>query len=222
MSTTRIRIGIAVSIALLASGAIAAETMQKISPEMSFFVTSAGLGKGADLGGLAGADRHCQQLAAAAGAGKKQWRAYLSTTGDKPVHARDRIGKGPWYTAEGRLVARNVDELHASNSINRMTALTEKGARVNGRADSPNMHDILTGSGVDGRAVVSDKDTTCGNWTKSGDGAAMVGHHDRWGLKDDEPSRSWNASHPSRGCSQDNLRASGGAGMFYCFAVNTK
>lgn len=221
-----IRMVVAVSIALTAFSVTAAEKMQTVAPEISFFVTSAGLGKGADLGGLAGADRHCQELATAAGAGKKQWRAYLSTTetnGGKLIHARDRIGKGPWYTAEDRLVARNVDELHALNSINRMTALTEKGAKVNGRADAPNMHDILTGSTPDGRAAVDgSKDTTCGNWTKSGDGAAMVGHHDRWGLKDDEPARSWNASHPSRGCSQDNLRASGGAGMFYCFAVNTK
>jgi hypothetical protein len=219
------RVGLAVSLMLLAWSAGAAEPMQKISPDMSFFVTSAGSGKGADLGGLAGADRHCQELATAAGAGKKQWRAYLSTTatnGGKLIHARDRIGKGPWYTAEGRLVARNVDELHTLNSINRMTALTEKGAKVNGRADSPNMRDILTGSTPDGRAAVSDKDTTCGNWTKSGEGSAIVGHHDRWGLKDDEPSRSWNASHGSRGCSQDNLRASGGAGMLYCFAANTK
>jgi len=136
--------------------------------------------------------------------------------------ARDRIGKGPWYTADGRLVARNVDELHELNSINRMTALTEKGAKVNGRAESPNMHDILTGSTPDGRAAVSDKDTTCGNWTKSGEGSAIVGHHDRWGLKDDEPARSWNAAHPSRGCSQENLRSSGGAGMLYCFAANTR
>ena len=219
------RVGLAVSLMLLAWSAGAAEPMQKISPDMSFFVTSAGSGKGADLGGLAGADRHCQELATAAGAGKKQWRAYLSTTatnGGKLIHARDRIGKGPWYTAEGRLVARNVDELHTLNSINRMTALTEKGAKVNGRADSPNMRDILTGSTPDGRAAVSDKDTTCGNWTKSGEGSAIVGHHDRWGLKDDEPSRSWNASHGSRGCSQDNLRASGGAGMLYCFAANTR
>ena len=224
MSMSTIRIAIAVSIALLSTGAAA--QAQKVSPDMSFFVTSAGSGKGADLGGLAGADQHCQQLAAAAGAGKKQWRAYLSTTatnGGKLIHARDRIGKGPWYTTEGRLVARNVDELHALNSINRMTALTEKGTKVNGRADSPNMHDILTGSTPDGRAAVDgSKDTTCGNWTKSGEGSAMVGHHDRWGLKDDDPSRSWNASHPSRGCSQDNLRSSGGAGMFYCFAANTR
>ncbi len=195
------------------------------SPDMTFFVTSAGLGKGADLGGLAGADRHCQQLAEAAGAGKKQWRAYLSATaagGAPAVSARDRIGKGPWHNAEGRLIARNVDELHTLNGINRMTALTEKGDKVNGRAESPNMHDILTGSTPDGRVVTGDKDTTCGNWTKSGEGSAIVGHHDRWGLRDDEPSRSWNASHPSRGCSQDNLRASGGAGMFYCFAAGKR
>lgn len=194
-------------------------------PDMTFFITSAGLGKGADLGGLAGADRHCQQLAAAAGAGKRQWRAYLSATaaGAAPaVNARDRIGKGPWHNAEGRLIARNVDELHAVNGINRATALTEKGVRVNGRLESPNMHDILTGSTPDGRLAVSDKDTTCGNWTKSGEGAAIVGHHDRFGLREDEPARSWNASHPSRGCSQDNLKASGGAGMFYCFAVNNR
>jgi hypothetical protein len=214
--------GVAVVTVLLALGAQAAQP----SPDMSFFVTSAGLGKGADLGGLAGADRHCQQLAAAAGAGKKQWRAYLSTTaagGTPAVNARDRIGKGPWYTFEGRLVARNIDELHTLNSINRMTALTEKGDKVNGRAEAPNnMHDILTGSTPDGKVATGDKDTTCGNWTKSGEGSAIVGHHDRWGLQPDEPARSWNASHPSRGCSQDNLKASGGAGMFYCFAANTR
>ena len=195
---------------------------QQQSP-MSFFVTSAGSGKGADLGGLAGADRHCQSLAAAVGAGKRTWRAYLSTSasgGTPAVNARDRIGKGPWYSQDSRLIARNVEELHSLNNINRMVALTEKGERVNGRADAPNMHDILTGSQPDGRAIAGDPaKTTCGNWTSSGAGAAMVGHHDRWGLKDDEPSRSWNASHPSRGCSQDNLRASGGAGMFYCFAA---
>ena len=219
----RIRTAVAVSLALLAPGA-GAQAAGPV-PEMSFFITSAGLGKGADLGGLAGADRHCQQLAAAAGAGKKAWRAYLSTTasgGAPAVNARDRIGKGPWHNFEGRLVARNVDELHTLNGINRMTALTEKGQPVNGRADMPNMHDILTGSTPEGRVAVSDKDTTCGNWTKSGEGSAIVGHHDRWGLRDDEPSRSWNASHPSRGCSQDNLRASGGAGMFYCFVANAR
>lgn len=175
-------------------------------PKMSFFISSAGTGKGADLGGLAGADRHCQQLAAAAGAGNKQWRAYLSTTaarGAPAVNARDRIGKGPWYSYEGRLVARNVDELHGINGINRMTALNEKGQMVNGRAESPNMHDILTGSTPDGRsAPAGDKDSTCGNWTQSGAGSAIVGHHDRWGLRDDEPSRSWNSSHYSRGCAR--------------------
>jgi len=222
----RHKTGAALAIAVLMTLAAAAGAQSaKISPDMSFFITSAGLGKGADLGGLAGADRHCQQLAAAAGAGKKQWRAYLSTVasgGTPAVNARERIGKGPWYNAEGRLIARNVDELHTINGISRMTALTEKGDKVNGRADSPNMHDILTGSTPDGRVAVSDKDTTCGNWTKSGEGSAVVGHHDRWGLRDDEPSRSWNASHPSRGCSQDNLRASGGAGMLYCFAADSR
>ncbi|HSD99183.1 MAG TPA: hypothetical protein VLB72_00440 [Burkholderiales bacterium] len=192
--------------------------------DMTFFITSAGPGKGADLGGLAGADRHCQSLAAAAGAGKRTWRAYLSTTaagGQPAVNARDRIGKGPWHNAEGRLIARNVAELHGNNNINRMIALTEKGQRVNNSASPPNMHDILTGSQPDGTAIAGDPaKTTCGNWTLSGAGAAMVGHHDRTGLRDDEPSRSWNSSHPSRGCSLDNLRASGGAGLLYCFAVN--
>lgn len=215
-----IQAGITLALTVIALGAQAASP----SPDMSFFITSVGVGKGADLGGLAGADRHCQQLAAAAGAGKKQWRAYLSTTaagGAPAVNARDRIGKGPWYTAEGRLVARNVDELHTLNAINRMTALSEKGEKINGRLESPNEHDILTGSTPDGKVAVSDKDTTCGNWTKSGAGSAIVGHHDRWGLRDDEPARSWNAAHGSRGCSQDNLKASGGAGLFYCFAANT-
>lgn len=189
---------------------------------MTFFITSAGSGKGADLGGLAGADKLCQTLASAAGAGKRTWRAYLSASaadGQPAVNARDRIGTGPWHNAQGRLIARTLDELHQINNINRMTALTEKGERVNGRAESPNMHDILTGSQPDGTAFPPGKDTTCGNWTRSGEGAAQVGHHDRWGLRDDEPARSWNSSHLSRGCSQDNLRASGGAGMLYCFAA---
>lgn len=214
----------AVALSILGLTSVLPASAAAPSAEMSFFVTSAGSGKGADLGGLAGADRHCQSLAAAAGAGKKQWRAYLSTTasgGTPAVHARDRIGKGPWHNAEGRLIARNVDELHTLNGINRMTALTEKGAKVNGRVEVPNMHDILTGSSPDGKSVSGEKDSTCRNWTHSGEGSAIVGHHDRWGLRDDEPARSWNSSHPSRGCSQDHLRASGGAGMFYCFATNT-
>lgn len=193
---------------------------QQAAPEMSFFISSVGSGKGADLGGLAGADQHCQSLATAAGAGKKTWHAYLSTTGTPAVNARDRIGKGPWYSFEGRLIARNIDELHSVNNINRLVAVSEKGKTVNGRGDRPNTHDILTGSMPDGRASTAKDDTTCGNWTKSGAGAALVGHHDRAGLQVDEPSRSWNSSHPSRGCSQENLVSSGGAGLIYCFAVN--
>jgi hypothetical protein len=191
---------------------------------MTFFITSTGSGKGADLGGLAGADRHCQALAAAVGAGKRTWRAYLSATaeGGKPaVNARDRIGKGPWYSQDGRLIARNVQELHEGvNNINSMTALTEKGDQVKTSSNPPNMHDILTGSQPNGMALAGDPGkTTCGNWTQSGEGAAMVGHHNRLGIGDGESQRSWNASHLSRGCSQDNLRSSGGAGLIYCFAA---
>jgi hypothetical protein len=213
-------LGMAASVALLALGLSAGAQAQK--SDMTFFITSTGSGKCADFGGLTGADKHCQSLAAAAGAGKRRWRAYLSTAaadGKPAVNARDRIGKGPWHNAEGRLIARNLVELHGINNINRMTALTEKGAQVNTSSNPPNMHDILTGSQPDGTAFAGDADRTCGNWTKSGEGAAMVGHHDRMGLRDDEPSRSWNSSHPSRGCSLDNLRASGGAGLLYCFAV---
>jgi hypothetical protein len=188
------------------------------SKDLSFFVTSAGPGKGADLGGLKGADQHCQALAKAAGAGSKTWRAYLSES--PSTHARDRIGKGPWRNAKGVVVAKNVEELHKSPNITKETALTEKGAVVNGRGDSPNMHDILTGSTPEGRAFPADKDMTCGNWTKSGEGSAVVGHHDRVGLSDTEAARSWNSSHPSRGCSQDALKGTGGNGFFYCFAAN--
>ena len=219
---SKTKLGMVAAVVLLMLGWGAGAQMQQSG--MTFFITSAGSGKGADLGGLAGADRHCQSLAAAAGAGKRTWRAYLSTTasgGSPAVNARDRIGKGPWHNVEGRLIARNVSELHGLNNINRTFALTEKGTKVNGRAESPNMHDILTGSQPDGTAMAGDAaKTTCGNWTISGEGAAMVGHHDRWGLRDDAPSISWNSSHPSRGCSQDNLRASGGAGLVYCFATN--
>jgi hypothetical protein len=221
--TIRFRIGLTASAVLLALGTTAAQSAEKSAQQspMTFFITSAGSGKGADLGGLAGADRHCQSLAAAAGSRGMTWRAYLSTTGAGAENARDRIGKGPWHNAQGRLIARNVAELHeGTNNINRSFALTEKGTPVNGRADAPNQHDILTGSTPDGRAASSPKgDTNCSNWTSSGAGSAVVGHHDRWGLRDDEPARSWNSSHPSRGCSQDNLRASGGAGLFYCFAA---
>ncbi|MDP3843517.1 MAG: hypothetical protein Q8Q81_13215 [Oxalobacteraceae bacterium] len=191
---------------------------------MTFFVSSSNPGKGADLGGLAGADRHCQALASAAGAGSHSWHAYLSTsatTGAPAVNARDRIGTGPWQNAKGVVIAGSVDELHSNNKIDKQTALTEKGEVVNGRGDTPNMHDILTGSQPDGRAFAGDTEMTCGNWTKSGgDGAAMLGHHDRIGLQDDAASKSWNASHPSRGgCSLAALRSTGGAGLLYCFAA---
>jgi len=191
--------------------------------DMSFFLTSAGSGKGADLGGLAGADQHCQQLAQAAGAGSKTWRAYLSTQGAGAVNARDRIGAGPWQNAKGTVVAKSVAELHGQNNVTKQTALTEKGEAVNGRGDTPNMHDVLTGSQPDGTAFPAGEDRTCDNWSKSGQGAAMVGHHDRQGLRDDDASKSWNSSHTSRGpgggCSQDDLKSTGGAGLFYCFAV---
>jgi hypothetical protein len=193
-------------------------------PEMSFFVTSVGSGKGADLGGLAGADAHCQALAKAAGSTFTTWRAYLSTTlpgGDAGVSARDRIGNGPWYNAKGVMVARNVAELHSdANNVNKQTALTENGAVVSGRGDPVNIHDILTGSDPDGRFSTAGGDTTCGNWTKSADGSAIVGHHDRIGLKDTRHMKSWNSSHGTIGCSQDHLRKTGGGGLFFCFAAN--
>jgi len=214
---TKLSLNLIVS-SLLTLGLSGAALAQQSS--MTFFVTSAGSGKGADFGGVAGADRHCQALATAAGAGNRTWRAYLSAQGSPVVNARDRIGKGPWQNAKGVVVARNVDELHGTNNLTKQTALTEKGAVVNGRGDSPNQHDILTGSQPDGTAFAGADDRTCGNWTKSGEGAAMVGHHDRMGLRDDEPSRSWNSSHPSRGCSDDALRGTGGAGFIYCFATN--
>ena len=188
---------------------------------MSFFVTSANPGRGADFGGLAGADRHCQALATAAGAGHKTWRAYLSTTGPGAVNARDRIGRGPWTNARGVVVARDVAELHGANQLSKQTALTEKGEPVMGRGDPVNLHDILTGSTPDGRAAAGGtQDTTCGNWTRSGEGSAIVGHHDRVGLGDDASARSWNSSHPTRGCGMDALRSTGGGGLLYCFAEN--
>jgi hypothetical protein len=191
--------------------------------EMTFFVTSVGSGKGADFGGLAGADKHCQALATAVGAGNKTWRAYLSTQGAGAVNARDRIGKGPWQNAQGVVVARNVDELHMGSNINRQTGLTEKGERVLARLDNPpgpNQHDILTGSKPDGTAFPEGEDRTCGNWTKSGEGSAMVGHHDRMGLDASPGAQSWNSSHPSAGCSDPALVKTGGAGKLYCFAAN--
>jgi hypothetical protein len=194
---------------------------------MSFFVTSVGLGNGATLGGLAGADRHCQTLATAAGAGTKTWHAYLSTSasgGQAAVNARDRIGSGPWYSAKGGRVAQNVGDLHGDtieqarlgNNINKTTAISEKGEPIKGVGDTPNQHDILTGSQPDGRAYTDGADHTCGNWTSGAAGTAQLGHHDRTG----GGNTSWNATHPSRGCSQENLVATGGAGLLYCFAIN--
>jgi hypothetical protein len=210
-----------IAVALLASSGLAGAAAAQ-QGGMSFFITSAGPGKGADLGGLDGADRHCQSLAQAAGAGGRTWRAYLSTQGAGAVNARDRIGKGPWQNAKGTVIARDLAELHGENKLDKATGLTEKGEPVNGRGDTPNKHDILTGSQADGTAFDAGEDRTCGNWTRSGaEGAAMVGHHDRQGLRDDAPSKSWNASHPSRGgCSQEALRGTGGDGLFYCFAAD--
>ncbi len=198
----------AVALACLAAPAAAQD------PSMSFFVTSENPGQGADLGGLEGADAHCTALAEAAGVTGKTWRAYLSTSEED---ARDRIGDGPWFNAAGEEIADTIGALHsADNRIAKATALDETGAEVNGRGDDPNRHDILTGSLPDGTAA----EQTCEDWTSSGEGSAMVGHHDRMGLDDTPPSRSWNSSHPSRGCSLEDLRGTGGDGLFYCFATD--
>jgi hypothetical protein len=191
------------------------------APKISFFITSAGPGNGANLGGVAGADKHCQTLAAAVGAGDRTWRAYLSTTGDgkqAAVNARDRIGKGPWHNVKGVMAAQNVADLHSDkNKLSKEVSLSEKGEMINGRGDNPNRHDILTGSQADGTALAGDPAaTTCGNWTSNGSGSAQVGHHDRQG--GGASPTSWNAAHMSKGCSQANLQGTGGDGLFYCFA----
>ena len=190
-------------------------------PRMNFFLTSAGPGDGANLGGLAGADAHCAKLAAAAGiAPNVTWRAYLSTQakdGQPAVNARDRIGNGPWYNFKGDVVAENVAQLHGENKLGKEGSLSEKGEMTNGRGDTPNRHDILTGSQADGTAYPPETDATCNNWTSNGEGSARVGHHDKVG--GGENPTSWNSAHPSRGCSQQNLQATGGNGLFYCFAV---
>jgi hypothetical protein len=201
------------------------------SGPMGFFITSVNPGNGADLGGLSGADAHCQKLASAAGAGKRNWRAYLSAspvlnaapTPPVPgVNARDRIGKGPWFNAKGVLIASDVDQLHSNaNNITKATALTEAGAVVNGRGDTPNIHDILTGSRLDGTALPPvPNNQTCGNWTQSGEGSAMTGHHDRVGPVPEPWAMSWNSAHATRGCGTEALRSTGGAGLFYCFAAD--
>ena len=224
MNKTRIVFG---TISLLVLGSSLAISQQKGTPQtMSFFVTSAGPGKGADLGGIAGADRHCQTLAGAAGAGNRTWRAYLSVgaaDGQPAVNARDRIGQGPWYNAKGGRIAMNLTDLHGDtaeaarlgNNLSRTTVMTEKGEPIKGAGDTPNQHDILTGSTTDGKAYTDGADHTCKNWTSSGEGTAQLGHFDRTG----GGNTSWNSAHPSRGCSQDNLVSTGGAGYLYCFAA---
>lgn len=206
---------------MVALAAVPAAVGAQDASKMSFFITSAGPGKGADLGGLAGADKHCQQLAQAAGAGSRTWRAYLSTAeaeGKPAVNARDRIGTGPWFNAKGVQVAASVADLHSDNNkLSKENSLSEKGEVISGRGDTPNRHDILTGSQADGTAFPAGKDTTCGNWTSTGEGAAQVGHHDRVG--GGPAPTSWNSSHASRGCSQESLRGTGGDGLFYCFAA---
>jgi len=192
--------------------------------KMTFFVTSSNPGQGANFGGLAGADAVCQSLAASVGAGSRTWRAYLSAVpadGKVHVNARERIGSGPWQNVKGDIIATDVQQLHGANNLTKQTAVTEKGEVASGRGDTPNTHDILTGTSMDGRAVSGDADTTCGNWTKGGtEGSAIVGHHDRVGLGTPEAAQSWNSSHGSRGCGLEQLKATGGSGRLYCFAVN--
>ena len=191
------------------------------SGQMNFFLTSAGSGDGANLGGLQGADQICQDRAYAVGAGDLIWRAYLSTTGESGENARDRIGDGPWYNYAGTMVAQDLDDLHSEdNLLGKENSLTERGDQVNGRGDSPNMHDIITGSTMDGMASGEDGDTTCENWTSNGsDGSALVGHHDRVG--GGQNPTSWNSAHASRGCGQEDLQGTGGNGFFYCFGIGS-
>lgn len=206
---------------------LAAAPAQAQQANMTFFITSTPIGNGGNLGGLAGADNQCQTLAQAAGAGAKTWRAYLSTQaadGQPAVNARDRIGKGPWTNAKGAVVAKDVTDLHGPNALTKQSALSEKGEVINGGGDKPNRHDVLTGSQPDGTAFAAGDDKTCRNWTSSTQGSAVVGHHDRVGLRDDDASKSWNSSHGSRGpdggCSQNDLKSTGGDGLLYCFASN--
>ena len=212
------------SAACFALAVVAAPPAFAQSADTSFFLTSNGPGKGGDLGGIAGADRHCQSLAQAAGAGAKTWRAYLSAQaadGQPAVNAKDRIGKGPWQNAKGQVVAKDVDDLHGANvNLTKTSALDEKGNVPPGRGAPVNKHDALTGSQMNGTAFAAGQDRTCNNWTSSSTGNAMLGHIDREGLSETVEAKSWNASHPSRSCSQDDLKSTGGAGLFYCFAVN--
>ncbi len=228
MRRNAVAAGLAVVMAVVAAAMtslVVSDTAAAQEPEMTFFITSRGLGDGANLGGLAGADGHCQNLAAAAGAGDKTWRAYLSTQGPNAVNARDRIGDGPWHGQDTRrqiaadlgwLHGGTIEQARIGNAVGKNMALTEEGNPVNGVGDSPNQHDILTGSRPDGTAFPAGEDHTCSNWTSNGDGSAQVGHSDRQG----GGNSSWNSTHPSRGCSQENLVGTGGAGLFYCFATD--
>jgi hypothetical protein len=209
-------IGAAAAMLVVAAGSAHAQHAR-----MNFFLTSTGPGDGANLGGLKGADEHCQMLAYRVGASELTWHAYISTQakgGQPAVNARDRIGSGPWYNFKGEVVAENVAQLHGENKLGKQGSLTEKGEAINGRGDTPNMHDILTGSQADGTAYPPEQDMTCNNWTSNGEGAARVGHHDKVGGGDDPTS--WNSAHASRGCSQQNLQGTGGNGLFYCFGVS--
>ena len=213
-----LRIGAPLAACLTLLGAAPAQAQQSA---MTFFVSSVSFGKGADLGGLAGADKHCQDFAAAAGAGGKIWHAYLSTQGAGAVNARDRIGKGPWQNVKGVVIATSVEDLHSDNNkLTKENDLSEKGEVINGYGDKPNRHDILTGSQPDGTAFRPDKDMTCQNYTSSTEGSVMLGHSDRNGPATFPTAKSWNAAHPSRGCSQPGLFSTGGDGLLYCFAVN--
>ena len=217
--TVRMSVPLAACLALFCAAPAMAQ-----QANMSFFVTSNGPGKGADLGGLAGADKHCQDLAASAGAGGKTWHAYLSTQGAGAVNARDRIGKGPWANAKGVTIAKDVADLHDANTIAKETSVSEKGEPINGYGDKPNRHDVLTGSKPDGTAFTDDADHTCKNYTSSTQGSVMLGHSDRSGPATNPTAASWNSAHGSRGaeggCSQADLRSTGGDGLLYCFAVN--
>ncbi len=210
----------AATLIVASMGAASAQQGPPQFPDMTFFITSKAGPDGANLGGLEGADKMCQTMAAVAGAGGKTWKAYLSTQGAGAVNARDRIGKGPWKNAKGVQIAADLDELHKDAKLSIDNALTEGGRKLAGAGFNNNVHDILTGSDMEGKALPADKDMTCGNWTKGGEGSAMVGHSDRMGLRDDVPSHSWNSSHPSRGCSLPQLNATGGGALLYCFASN--
>lgn len=223
MKRSKLQLNALVIVALISSAGFVS-TVAAQAADMTFFLTSVNAGKGADFGGLDGADAYCATLAKAAGSGKTNWRAYLSTTGEggaAGVNARDRIGKGPWQNVKGVVIARSVDDLHgATNNLTKETALTEKSETISGRGDAVNAHDVLTGSDPAGNYSTAGGDTTCANWTSSTTGSAIVGHHDRKGLKDSRHMNSWNSSHGTRGCNMDALKSTGGAGLIYCFVAN--